>query len=105
LLASTFLGLLYSCFLIGCVTARQPHEALTGGAGSFLHFFEVRNVNHLFQTGAEGDRTPGLIVANDALSQLSYCPFVAPSLTYIRLVFFFQNSGNQKTQKHESGVL
>ncbi len=24
--------------------------------------------------GAEGDRTPDLVIANDALSQLSYCP-------------------------------
>lgn len=24
--------------------------------------------------GAEGDRTPDLIIANDTLSQLSYCP-------------------------------
>ncbi len=27
--------------------------------------------------GAEGDRTPDLIIANDALSQLSYCPTLA----------------------------
>ena len=26
--------------------------------------------------GAEGDRTPGLVIANDALSQLSYCPII-----------------------------
>ena len=27
-----------------------------------------------FYGGAEGDRTPDLVIANDALSQLSYCP-------------------------------
>ena len=27
-----------------------------------------------FFGGAEGDRTPDLVIANDALSQLSYCP-------------------------------
>ena len=28
----------------------------------------------MFIGGAEGDRTPDLVIANDALSQLSYCP-------------------------------
>ena len=28
--------------------------------------------------GAEGDRTPDLVIANDALSQLSYCPAPMP---------------------------
>ena len=34
------------------------------------------NFNHIVDAagGAEGDRTPDLIIANDALSQLSYSP-------------------------------
>ncbi len=40
----------------------------------------VPGKRHTFNTsrgrsgGAEGDRTPDLVIANDALSQLSYCP-------------------------------
>jgi hypothetical protein len=29
--------------------------------------------------GAEGNRTPDLVIANDALSQLSYGPFRVPA--------------------------
>ena len=31
--------------------------------------------------GVEGDRTPDLVIANDALSQLSYDPIHVPSLS------------------------
>ena len=34
--------------------------------------------------GAEGDRTPDLIIANDTLSQLSYCPIREPVFIAIR---------------------
>ena len=37
--------------------------------------------------GAEGDRTPDLVVANDALSQLSYgplCNYVAPDIDAVK---------------------
>ena len=33
--------------------------------------------NSLYNHGAEGDRTPDLLIANEALSQLSYSPKVA----------------------------
>ena len=33
--------------------------------------------------GAEGDRTPDLIIANDALSQLSYSPVPADRLVSV----------------------
>ena len=33
-----------------------------------------RITRHLRGGGAEGDRTPDLVIANDALSQLSYGP-------------------------------
>ena len=45
------------------------------------HFLSCQiewNINSVLQCnrsgGAEGNRTPGLIIANDALSQLSYGP-------------------------------
>ena len=43
-----------------------------GGAGTFcsgIHFFSF-----LKKSGAEGDRTPDLMLAKHALSQLSYSP-------------------------------
>lgn len=36
--------------------------------------------------GAEGDRTPDLIIANDALSQLSYSPVPADGLVSVAAV-------------------
>lgn len=33
--------------------------------------------------GAEGDRTPDLVIANDALSQLSYCPNTLANFTQV----------------------
>ena len=45
--------------------------------------FTFSTVNHelfLLYGGAEGIRTPGLIRARDALSQLSYCP--SPTLCH-----------------------
>ena len=43
---------------------------LAGTSGNAAIFL----MNSMVYGGAEGDRTPDLVIANDALSQLSYCP-------------------------------
>ena len=45
-----------------------------------VHQKNLHNISNLSKAlgGAEGDRTPGLIIANDTLSQLSYCPVHRP---------------------------
>src|SRR5262249_12393851 len=49
------------------------------GAGSKRTSNEVRSVSHCTRHGgAEGDRTPDLLTASQALSQLSYSPATPP---------------------------
>jgi hypothetical protein len=48
--------------------------------------------------GAERDRTAGLLVANEALSQLSYSPTVASFILAAR-----QKMGKSGGRKHDAG--
>jgi integrase len=54
--------------LVGSAGRPQPrsHFALSEG--------QAREDHYVFSSGATGDRTPDLRIANAALSQLSYCP-------------------------------
>ncbi len=50
----------------------QKKRGLTGDLDNPLSLFEIFG-------GAEGDRTPGLMTASHALSQLSYSPDLYPA--------------------------
>ena len=64
-------------FTMGILRAVRVPQDLRG-AGSFeFHCLEGEaQLQRRNRGGRGGDRTPGLIVANDALSQLSYTPTV-----------------------------
>src|SRR5262249_33659387 len=57
---------------------RPQHRAFLGGQSEIGRFWTTKPYLHVqvaFRDGgAEGDRTPDLLIANEALSQLSYSP-------------------------------
>lgn len=58
----------------GTMNAQVKRFRIGGCLGQYAAEYLVISHEINGHGGAEGDRTPDLIIANDTLSQLSYCP-------------------------------